>query len=629
MKINKIKHSHSGYALLMVLCFSTVSLIILAGTLSRTASVARQNDRADELLLCQNAAEAAVEGVFARMQYDFQSAGGPGTVQANLNTAYYRQYHPSTSDDPFWGKFQFSDGSGTWNGKTYVQLNGSFTGELPQAYAGRFTANAPIYRILSNARLASGGNGVTGTAQQDVLLALVPLTAYAIFYNDLLEFSTCATMTVNGPVHSNTNIYVGAGGSATLTFNTTVTASGTITAPANNGQSWSTPTNYSASNWRTYFNGTPSNFIPRLPTIQIPIPMTNSHVLIDMPTTNDYTSQTGQQRLYNKAQIILLVSNSTVSAIIQKAPTSSDLPAADSSPIVITTNFAPNNFSATNFVGVKLKFPFLSLTNRFYDARENKTNFVTQVDLGIYRDWIRTNPPIIDPTTGKYPIGSGNYPTILYVADNRTNSASTITYAVRITNGIAPPSNDGLGFTLATPNPLYVWGNYNCSNTAYLGTTNTVAAGTVPSALMSDALTILSINWLDSASTSSYTSRQAANTTVNAAILSGIVPSTGTSSSTFSGGVHNLPRLLEDWNSPSSKTLTINTSMINLFRSQRATGQFVNPGTYYDPPTRNFSYDLQFRDPTKIPPGMPCALVALRYGWATPPPRSLTYNVTP
>lgn len=618
---NKNRYS-TGYALLMVLTIAGVSLFILAGTLSRTTTVARLNSRNNDLLVCQNAAEAAVESVFARLQYDFQSAGGPGTVVGNLNT--YRQSVPKSGDDPFWGKFQFSDGSGSWNNRNYVNQQSLFTGELPQAYSGRFTANAPVYRILSNARLADGGSGVVGTAQQDVLLALVPLTSYAIFYNDLLEFSTCATMVVNGPVHSNTNIYVGAGGGATLTFNTTVTTSGTITAPANNGQSWSTPTNFNAANWRTYFNGSPSNFIQHLPTITIPIPMTNSYSLIETPTTSDYTTALGQQRLYNKAQIVILVSNSTVTATIQKGATSADLPAADGSPTLISTNF-----TATNYNVVTAKFPFLTITNKFFDRRENKTNFVTQIDLGKYREWISTNLAIVDPSSGKYPTNSGNYPTILYLADWRTNSSPSVLYSVRITNGIAPPNNGGQGFTLATPNPLYVWGDYNCTNRAYLGTTNTAAAGALPCALMSDALTILSTNWLDAASTAAYTTRLAADTTVNAAILSGIVPSTGSSSTTFSGGVHNLPRLLEDWNSPSTRKLTINTSMINLFQSRRATGKFINPGTYYDPPTRNFSYDLQFRDPTKVPPGMPCALVALRFGWATPPPNNVTYNVTP
>lgn len=619
MKIKAKKPRCSGSALLMVLTMSAIALIILAGTLRRTNGVTVLNDRNNALMVCQNAAEAAVETVFTRMQYDFQSAGGPAAVVGNLSL--YRTSVPSTTDDPYWGNFQFSDASGSWNGRTYVNQQSTYTGELPQAYPGRFTAGAPLYRIVSNARLANGRTSVVGTAQQDVLLALVPLTSYAIFYNDLLEFSTCATMTVNGPVHCNTNIYVGTG--ASLTFNTTVTTSGKISAPANAGSSWSSPDNYSTS-WNTYFRGTPSNYIQNLPTITIPIPMTNSYSLIETPTTSDYTTPLGQQRLYNKAQVIVLVSNTTVTTIIQKGPTSADLPAADTIPVVYSTNY-----TSTNYNVVTAQLPFLTITNKFYDGRDAKTNYVSQVDIGKYREWISTNSDIVS-ATGKFPAGGGNYPTILYLADWRTNSVSKIGYAVRITNGIAPPYNGGQGFTLATPNPLYVWGNYNCSNSAYLGSTNTASAGyaasTVPSALMSDALTILSPSWKDSASTSALSSRAASSTTVNAAILTGIVPTTGTTTSTFSGGVHNLPRMLEDW---SGDTLTINTSMINLFRSRVATNQFIWPGTTYKPPTRQFSYDLQFRDPTKVPPGMPCALVALRFGWATPPPNTLTYNVTP
>jgi hypothetical protein len=173
-----------------------------------------------------------------------------------------------------------------------------------------------------------------------------------------------------------------------------------------------------------------------------------------------------------------------------------------------------------------------------------------------------------------------------------------------------------------------VWGNYNQTNSALLNTTNT-SSGTVPAALISDALTILSPAWQDSQSTGAYTTRQAANTTINAAILTGIVPSSGNTTTTFSGGVHNLPRLLEDWNSPSTKTLTLNTSIINLFNSTRATGKFVNPGTYYDPPTRQFSFDNNYADPAKVPPGIPCALVAVRWKWAAPPAGTTTYNVVP
>ena len=145
-------------------------------------------------------------------------------------------------------------------------LTNNYTGPLPSQYPGLSTSRAPIYRIVSNARLANGGV-VTGTAQEDVLLALVPITQYAIFYNGLLEFSTCATMIVNGRVHANGSIYTGT--SASLTFNGTVTATGTISSPNWNGQgpSWADKGTY---------NGNPP-YRTNVPSVALSIGMTNVH----------------------------------------------------------------------------------------------------------------------------------------------------------------------------------------------------------------------------------------------------------------------------------------------------------------------------------------------------------------
>ena len=111
----------------------------------------------------------------------------------------------------------------------------------------------------------------------------------------------------------------------------------------------------------------------------------------------------------------------------------------------------------------------------------------------------------------------------------------------------------------------YVWGNYNQTNASYLATTNT-SGGTVPAAFISDSLTVLSSQWNDRLSlTNGYTEsggtasswNAASSDTINAAIVTGVVPSTGTAVGQFSGGVHNLTRLLENW---SSSTLWLNTS---------------------------------------------------------------------
>jgi hypothetical protein len=613
MKTNRKlpRHSSAGYALIMVMVMCALSIVVLAATMNRTGSVALLNNRNNQYVANVNTAEAAVEKVIARLAYDFQGYGA-GAVKANLGL--YQTNVPSASENAYWKNFVFSDAQGHAN-QTYVGVVTNYTGPLPSQYPGLFVYNAPLYRVLSNVRPATGPyTNMTCAVQEDVLLAMIPLSQYAIFYNSLLEFSTCATMTVNGRTHANGSIYVGSG--SPLTFNGTVTATGTIGAPANNGSGpWAFPGNVS-------FNGSP-NFKTNVPTVAVSMNMTNSHSLIDFPAAGVTPgSAQGQQLLFNEAHVVLLVSNTSVMAKIQSAPSIYQVPGEDT-PLTITNSWTNGSSALTIQSIISTNFPFLSLTNSFEDQREVKTNIVTQIDVGKYAQWVTTNSKVL----AKFPAGSGTYPTIIYVADCRTNNANQLS-CVRLTNGIAPPANGGLGWSVATPNPLYVMGNYNCTNSAYLASTNTTA--TVPSAFMADALTLQSSSWKDATSftINSTGPNAAAATTVNAAILTGIKPSAGSTTATFSGGVHNLPRLLENW---TGCDLWLNTSIINLFSSTKATGQFVTPGagSYYVPPTRHFSFDNNFSNYNKVPPGIPCALAVVRMNWAVPPANTITYNVVP
>lgn len=603
-----------GGILMLMLVMIGITLIILSATINRTSTVAILNERNNQLAINTHAAEAAVEKAVARMSYDFQNYG---LGSLNINLAQYRTNIPSPSESTLWRDFEFSDGQNNV-GQTFVSVVTNYSGPLPSQYPGRTCLNSPVYRVLSNVR-APGSRvpEVTGAVQVDVLAALVPITQWAIFYNGLLEFSSCATMTVNGPVHANGAVYTGSG--SVLTLNGTVTTTGKQTSPANNGSSsWSS---------KGVFNGTPKKS-ENVPTINLSIgtSMTNTHAIIEQPAPGvTPTNALERARLYNLAQVVLLVSNTTVTAKIQTAPSAGEVPGSDPSPTIIGPIYR------TNVTAMATNFPFLAATNViFTDIRESynggRKAHSADVNLAIYRDWVKTNTQV----TGKTAT-----PTILYVANNTTPSA-TVLPVVRVQNGQDLPANSGLGFTVATHNPLYVLGHYNQPNNAHLGTTNTTA--TVPAALMADALTILSGNWDDAKSINSNSdTRSAVNTTINAAILTGVMPSTGTRNTQFSGGVHNLPRLLEDWNpSGGQRRLTINTSILNLFTSTTATNQFRNPknfnlpnNPYYDPPIRQFSYDLNFRDYDKTPPGIPTALVLIRKDWAMPPPNQVNYYASP
>jgi hypothetical protein len=271
------------------------------------------------------------------------------------------------------------------------------------------------------------------------------------------------------------------------------------------------------------------------------------------------------------------------------------VPGADPAAETLIYTNASQAFLNTNL-------PFLTLTNLTYDQRESKTNLFTQIDVGRFSTWVSTNALV----QGKLPAAAGVYPTILYVADRRNHSSYQLP-SVRLVNGAQLPANNGLGFSVATPNPLYVWGHYNTQTSAG-SSTGTNNAHEVPAALFSDALTLLSPNWTDNEGYMTYYSGglnfTAANTTINAAIVTGTVPSKDTSSNTttFSGGVHNLPRLLENW---TSVILYLNTSIIRLWDSQAATNQWKYQGTYYNPPVRHFNFDQNFLNLAKIPPGIP------------------------
>ena len=66
-------------------------------------------------------------------------------------------------------------------------------------------------RILANARPHSSLDGVVGSVYQDVEFTRIPIFQFAVFYNVPLEITPGSDMTITGPVHCNTNIYISPG----------------------------------------------------------------------------------------------------------------------------------------------------------------------------------------------------------------------------------------------------------------------------------------------------------------------------------------------------------------------------------------------------------------------------------
>ncbi len=168
------------------------------------------------------------------------------------------------------------------------------------------------------------------------------------------------------------------------------------------------------------------------------------------------------------------------------------------------------------------------------------------------------------------------------------------------------------GFTVATNNCLYTYGNFNADgnlatpkadtvgNTSYNDTMPDVAANPDPACcLAADSVTILSGNWVNRTSKTEGSVPAAGSVELNAAVITGIVPSQSSSSTDLSGGAHNYPRFLEDW---SSATFRYRGSMVCLFASELATQPWST--SYYSPPTREWGFYNQFAKGV-YPPGTP------------------------
>jgi hypothetical protein len=568
-----------GHALLIVLGLLGVSIVLASGLYLYSTGNAKQNARNSDYYTALGAAEAATEKVLSEVTSDFHDYG-KGYVLGRLSQ--YRQDVPNTTEASEWANFDFIDLSGASN-RNEVDLN-SIAGFAPlSGQYGPLRAFKDQVRILSNARWKKSLSGAVGSVYQDVELTSIPIFQYAVFYNVLLEFTPLPPMTVTGPVHCNTNIYLNPGG--VLTFQSDITSSLNIIEGPN-------PDGIPALGGSIVYNGKHDSGVS---TLNLPIGTNNSpaavHQVLEMPPAGeDPLSSLGLQRFYNKADLLILVSNTTV----------------------VAKSGLWNNF-ATRITNTELA-TFFSTNTAFYNKREGKMVRNLQIDVAKLVSWNTNNSTF-------HSIYSRDV-ALIYVADCRT-IASGDESGVRLINGTNLPPK---GLTVATTSPVYIQGDFNVPASAR-GTTNT--SGTLPASIAGDAITILSTNWSDANAANSSTvlsSRLAGNTTVNAAFLAGIVQTTAGSDS---GGVENFPRFLEDWGSGAgTKVFTYNGSMVCMFYSQVATGLWGgigDPPGIYNPPVRNWSLDQNFQYYNKLPPGTPALMVLVRANWRTP--AAFTTNV--
>ncbi|MFL6520919.1 MAG: hypothetical protein ACJ8NS_11910 [Chthoniobacterales bacterium] len=405
---------------------------------------------------------------------------------------------------------------------------------------------------------------------------------FALFYMDDLELWPASTLSITGPVHTNGNLYIGTSNFTAPTATETTPTSGKVTFSTTyvNGPSPKDPVHSAASATAPNLpaNQPPMTQAPYLPygwNLNLDASTSNNqsyHDLIERPDPAATSDPISSVRFYNQATYHVLIDNSA---------------APDNIKIYDNTNtLQPKNTGDGKVINEALTNGGIIDQTIIQDVREGGPVLVTSINVGDISSKSTLNMIYISDTTAGTAVTKtvGGVPYTTSKRGIRIRNAATITPAA--------------GLTFVSENPVYIWGDYNTGGSppSNSGTyTSPVVSGYTrkPSAIVADAINVLSNGWNDTTATGS---RTASNTTINAALITGNVPSDGTN---YSGGGENLIRFLENW---SGKSFTYYGSMIQLWQSKQATGVWTGDASVYTSPTINkWYYDTNFA--TTVPPG--------------------------
>ena len=202
---------------------------------------------------------------------------------------------------------------------------------------------------------------------------------------------------------------------------------------------------------------------------------------------------------------------------------------------------------------------------------------------------------------------------IIHANEARENPTFLFRRAVKLVNGAdlvdnldSCPGGITCGLTIASENPVYIQGSYNCPGCS--GGFNNRDVG---ASVIGDAVTLLSDRWNDVNSfIGPYNSgvRLPVTSYYRTAVVAGktVYFPQGTSTTNdygTDGGVHNFLRYLEGWSG--STTLYYSGSLVSLYFNRQATGIYKSAGSVYGVPLRSYSFDANFLQPKLLPPRTP------------------------
>ncbi len=425
--------------------------------------------------------------------------------------------------------------------------------KLDQGTLAGLNGLVQIYTIKSIGTSLIDAGQVTLTQSFEV--ALVPLFQFAVFYENDLEIAPGPDMILNGRVHTNSNLWLQAG--SELYIDSYVTAAGDILHGRKGAGGITDGNVFIKDNLGNYQN------------------MKNADNSFLSSSDADWYDSASvrwggkvQDAAFGQEALNMPLTNENdPHKLIERASGNADSYENKAEMRIIDGSVQAKIGNVWTTVDAFLPVGAVTSTT-FFDGRENATVNATEIDIA------KLSSSAYYPSNG-----------VVYFSDSRSGFNAS-----RLVNG----ADIGQPLSFYSENPIYVQGDFNSVNKQ-------------PASLAGDAVTFLSNSWDDAFSNLDKSQRIAAETMVNAAIMTG---NTNTTNSDYNGGLENLPRFLEEWTNVIFK---YSGSFVNLWNSQQATGTWGD--SYYSPPDRDWSYDADLDDPSKLPPMTPTIQVFQRTGW--------------
>jgi hypothetical protein len=244
-----------------------------------------------------------------------------------------------------------------------------------------------------------------------------------------------------------------------------------------------------------------------------------------------------------------------------------------------------------------------------------------------------TTAPVNDPTRTDRAVKALSEPVSYFRRSVRLFDGEKLSTDPTKPNKLSPTK----GVTIATENPVYIWGNYNSTGVTSIPAFNNggFTGNQIPASIVADAFFPLSKTWFDGSpvlypegirggtiyrkadellGTVTESLIVSNSTTVRAGIIAGSTisamngsPGRNANNDRINGGIHNYPRFLELWDAGGvSSPWNYTGSLVPLYRSTQAISQYEDSGAnIYVPPRRNWSFDETFMTPQQLPPGTP------------------------